>query len=66
MSNKTESKSRIYTNGDYIKKNPTWHVENSAWKAEQILTMLSKHNLTPQTICEVGCGAGEILAQLQA
>jgi tRNA G46 methylase TrmB len=28
--------------------------------------MVNNHNLMLQTICEVGCGAGEILRQLQA
>lgn len=27
--------------------------------------MMAKNNLVPKTICEVGCGAGEILKQLQ-
>lgn len=41
-------------------------VETSSWKAEQILTMINRHDLAPQTICEIGCGYGEILTQLQA
>ena len=45
-------------------KNPTWHVEDSPWKAQNILMMLKKHELKLKTICEVGCGAGEILKQL--
>jgi 2-polyprenyl-3-methyl-5-hydroxy-6-metoxy-1,4-benzoquinol methylase len=55
----------IYTSGTYLKKHPDWHIEESAWKAEQILGMLNRHSLRPQTVCEVGCGAGEILKQLQ-
>src|SRR5258708_1920520 len=55
----------IYTDATYLNKNPSWHVEDSAWKARQVLRMLERHNLKPQTICEVGCGAGEILAQLR-
>ena len=55
----------IYQTGEYVSKNPTYHVEDSAWKAEQILRMIDKHHLSPQSICEVGCGAGEILKQLQ-
>lgn len=55
----------LYTGGDYAEMNPTWHVEESPWKAEQIAHMLRKHTLTPATICEVGCGAGEVLRQLQ-
>jgi SAM-dependent methyltransferase len=55
----------IYDNGEYLSKNPTWHVEDSLWKAKQIARMLELHGLTPKTICEVGCGAGEILRSLQ-
>ena len=55
----------LYISGEYLDRNPTWHVEDSAWKARQILRMLQRHNLHPQTICEVGCGAGEVLRQLQ-
>ncbi len=56
---------QLYTSGAYQEKNPTWHVEESPWKARQILRILAKHHLAPKTICEVGCGAGEILKQLQ-
>jgi Methyltransferase domain len=55
----------LYTSGEYLKKNPTWHVEESPWKARQILRMMARNTLAPSTICEVGCGAGEILRQLQ-
>lgn len=55
----------IYINGQYLEKNPTWHVEESPWKAQQILRMVERNHLAPDTICEVGCGAGEILHQLQ-
>lgn len=58
----------IYTdkNSEYLKKNPTWHVEDSPWKANQILKMLNRNPINPKTISEVGCGAGEILNQLHA
>lgn len=55
----------VYANGEYLQQNPTWHVEDSAWKAAQILSALSRNNVDPRTICEVGCGAGEVLSQLQ-
>jgi len=55
----------MYVDGEYLKHNPTWDVEDSAWKAEQIFRLIQKHNLKPETICEVGCGCGEILSQLQ-
>jgi hypothetical protein len=53
--------STIYEDGTYLSKNPTWHAEDSPWKAKQIGKMLRKNNITPSTICEIGCGAGEIL-----
>ena len=54
----------IYVSGGYLENNPGWHVGDSPWKAEQILRMMKKHKLQPSTLCEVGCGAGEILARL--
>ncbi len=53
-----------YTTGSYLESNPDWHVEDSAWKAEQVQAMLDRHSIAPQTVCEVGCGAGEVLRQL--
>ncbi|HLX41458.1 MAG TPA: methyltransferase domain-containing protein, partial [Ktedonobacteraceae bacterium] len=55
----------LYTSGEYLEKNPTWHVEESPWKATQIMRMLRQNHLAPETICEAGCGAGEVLKQLQ-
>jgi SAM-dependent methyltransferase len=54
----------IYTTGEYLGNNPTWHVEDSAWKAKQILKIIERNNLQPESVCEVGCGSGEILNQL--
>lgn len=54
-----------YVDGSYIEKNPTWFVEESPFKVGQILRMLEKNCLDPRTVCEVGCGAGEVLRLLQ-
>jgi len=54
----------IYTNGEYLSRNPTWDEEDSPWKAEQISRMISRNDLRHHSICEVGCGAGAILQQL--
>jgi SAM-dependent methyltransferase len=54
-----------YTDGLYLQNNPTWHVEDSPWKAANVWRMIAKHNLPLSAVAEVGCGAGEILAQLQ-
>lgn len=51
----------IYEDGTYLDNNPTWHEEDSRWKAKQINRILRDNGISPSTICEVGCGAGEIL-----
>jgi predicted TPR repeat methyltransferase len=56
----------LYIDGEYLAKNPGWHVEESAWKAQQVLRMLRKNGVAAKTICDVGCGVGEVLKQLQA
>ena len=55
----------IYGDGAYLTKNPSWHVEDSPWKARHIEKILRQNVIAPRTIAEVGCGAGEILVQLQ-
>jgi hypothetical protein len=55
----------IYQNGQYLEANPTWHVEESPFKAKYIVNLLKRNHLSPRVICEVGCGAGEVLKQLQ-
>ena len=54
----------MYTDGEYKKNNPKWHIEDSPWKADHIYRLIQKHHVEPRTICEVGCGSGEILRQL--
>ena len=56
--------SSIYQSGEYLQRNPTWDVEDSPWKACQIFELLQSYRLKPRSVCEVGCGAGEILNQL--
>ena len=45
----------IYVDGKYLALNPTFHIEDAAWKKEQIYKMLEKHDLHPLTVCEVRC-----------
>ena len=56
---------KLYINGTYLKKNPQWHTEDSLWKASQIIKIIENNKLQFQSICEVGCGAGLILVELQ-
>ena len=55
----------MYIDGEYLKNNPTWDVEDAQWKADLIFRMMQKHQIDPKTICEIGCGSGEILRHLQ-
>ncbi len=49
----------INTRGHYLENNPSWHIEDSPWKARQILRMLKKNKISPGTVCEIGCSVGE-------
>jgi len=60
-----DSESSIYRDGSYRELNPSWHVEESPFKVRQIVRMLGRYRLTPNTVCDVGCGAGAVLAELQ-
>lgn len=55
----------MYTEGEYLANNPTWHAEDSPTKAKWIDRILKRAGKDPRSIAEVGCGAGEILVELQ-
>lgn len=59
-----ENSAELYTDGSYLKNNPSWGVEDSPWKAAQIAKILRRNSIVPTSIGEIGCGAGEILKQL--
>jgi SAM-dependent methyltransferase len=54
----------IYTSGEYLENNQTWHEEFAPLKASLIAEIIRKNNLSLKSICEVGCGSGQILAEL--
>ncbi len=56
-----------YTDGSYLEKTGgTWHLEDSPFKAQQVVKILARHpEVQSNTICEIGCGAGGILSELQ-
>lgn len=56
--------SNIYQDGTYLSRTETWHLEDSPWKASHILRMLTKNNIEPGSLAEVGCGAGGVLNAL--
>jgi SAM-dependent methyltransferase len=61
-----ETEGRYTTaNSHYLKESGGhWHLEDSPFKASQVLKMLHRNNLRPTSVVEIGCGAGGILAQL--
>jgi SAM-dependent methyltransferase len=54
----------VYQDGIYAGKNPTWDEEDAPWKSRHVQRVIETHGLSPRTVCEVGCGTGEILNQL--
>lgn len=54
-----------YDDGTYRRHNPTWHSEDSQWKATKVVDLLRAHGITPASLCEIGCGAGAILRWLE-
>ncbi|TDH23516.1 class I SAM-dependent methyltransferase [Segetibacter sp. 3557_3] len=54
----------IYNDKSYLRNNPSWHEEDAPGKVKQVLTILKRNRIAFETICEIGCGSGEILAQL--
>jgi len=56
--------STMYKDGTYLEHSPSWHEEDSPWKAKHIADLIRRNNVAPRSICDVGCGAGGILASL--
>lgn len=56
----------IYSDGTYFRNNPDWHADDSAWKARHVAGILERNGLRPASVCEIGCGAGEVLRSLAA
>jgi len=55
----------VYTGEKYLEDNPTWHIEDSYWKANQIIRIIQNNHIRPKTICDIGCGSGGVLSELQ-
>jgi cyclopropane fatty-acyl-phospholipid synthase-like methyltransferase len=61
---KATMETTIYSDGTYFRNNPDWHVDDSAWKARHIAGILERNGVAPRSVCEIGCGAGEVLRNL--
>jgi SAM-dependent methyltransferase len=58
---------QIYTDGTYeALTGGTWFLQDAPYKAAQVLRMLARHpEIQPTTVCDIGCGAGGVLSELQ-
>ena len=54
-----------YCDGAYLAENPDWDRKDAPWKAAQVATILSDNKIEPYSVCEVGCGSGDVLVQLK-
>lgn len=57
--------SNRYLGGEYLRENPTWDSEDSAWKAQLVMRLLRDNKIIPRSIADVGCGAGRVLGELR-
>lgn len=52
----------FYTDGEYLKNNPTWDAEDAVWKSVQLFEVFKRKKISKiEIVGEVGCGSGEIL-----
>lgn len=54
-----------YTGDEHLRKVPDWHIEESPWKARHIAQLIEHNRISPKTICEIGCGFGEVIRLVQ-
>jgi SAM-dependent methyltransferase len=65
VNQRTEGVDRdIYSNGQYRLTNPEWHVGDSPFKASQVVAIARRNGLSPRSIADIGCGAGEVLRRV--
>ena len=55
-----------YVDGQYEMANPQWHDDDAAWKAGKVLQFLRDAHISPETMCDIGCGTGGVLSHLAA
>lgn len=59
------SAERRYFDGTYLAENLEWHRADAPWKARLVERILFDHGVSPVSICDVGCGSGDVLEQLK-
>ena len=55
-----------YRDGTYLQVTAgTWDLSDAPFKAGEVLQMLKKHKIQPASVCDIGCGAGGVLREMQ-
>jgi SAM-dependent methyltransferase len=54
-----------YLDGSYLAENPTWDAQDAAWKAARVAAILAANKVEPASLCDIGCGSGDVLACLR-
>ena len=54
----------IYESGEYLENNPDWGATDAPVKARWIAEILMRNKISPASIVDIGCGAGEIVIEL--
>jgi len=54
-----------YIDGSYLEDTEDWHEGDALWKAVRIIKMIERIAPSPKSICDVGCGSGGVLFQIQ-
>lgn len=54
-----------YHDASYLANNPDWDRKDCPWKADLVRAVLSDFKLLPSSVCEVGCGSGDVLVHLR-
>ena len=54
----------IYTNQQYLKANPTWHDEDSPWKASQVMALLTRNRLAVKKVAEISSDSSSASVRL--
>lgn len=55
----------IYKDGTYAASNPDCGEDNTGWKAGQVFRMMERAGVQPKSVCEIGCGSGGVIEDLQ-
>lgn len=49
-----------YINGEYLLKNPDWHICDAEWKAKEVCKIISRNDIKPKNVYDIGCGVGKV------